>query len=70
MPVFVVFGLYGIYGHSELISWLVALGGGCDPHLSPGMVRALNCMHYYDTDFDELVVFHEVTAAGVTCRLI
>lgn len=34
-PVFVVFSLYGIYGHTEFISWLVALGG-CVPHLSPG----------------------------------
>lgn len=48
VPVFVVFGLYGIYSHTELISWLVALGGGCDPQLSPGVVNALNSRHSHD----------------------
>lgn len=67
VPVYVVFGLYGIFGHTELISWLVALGGGCDPHLSPGLVIALNCRHSHD---DGLPLCHEATAAGMTCRLI
>lgn len=70
VPVIVVFGLYGIYGHTELISWLVALRGGCDPHLSPGMVNALNWSPPMMTDCDELALFYKTTAAGVPRRLV